>query len=59
MFYIGLYIRIAPPLAGAAVPDAGYVALVCIFLFAAFFQFGWDLSALFMLQKPQRPASVH
>jgi hypothetical protein len=41
MFYIGLYIRIAPPLAGAAVPDARYVALVCIFLFAAFFQFGW------------------
>jgi hypothetical protein len=42
MFYIRLYIRIAPPLAGAAVPDAGYVALVCIFfLFAALFQFGW------------------
>jgi hypothetical protein len=41
MFYIGLYVRISPPVAGAAVPPAGYVALVCIFVFAAFFQFGW------------------
>lgn len=41
MFYIGLYIRIAPPKEGDPVPPAGYVALVCIFLFAAFFQFGW------------------
>ncbi|KAB5549475.1 general substrate transporter [Coniochaeta sp. 2T2.1] len=41
MFYIGLYVRISPPIAGQAVPPAGYVALVCIFLFAAFFQFGW------------------
>ncbi|KAL2022106.1 hypothetical protein VTK56DRAFT_6150 [Thermocarpiscus australiensis] len=41
MFYIGLYVRIAPPEPGASVPPAGYVALVAIFLFAAFFQFGW------------------
>ncbi|KAM7215415.1 General substrate transporter [Rhypophila decipiens] len=41
MFYIGLYVRIAPPIEGEAVPPAGYFALVCIFLFAAFFQFGW------------------
>ena len=41
MFYIGLYVRISPPVKGASVPPAGYVALVCIFLFAAFFQFGW------------------
>ncbi|CAI7631489.1 unnamed protein product [Penicillium pancosmium] len=41
MLYIGLYIRIAPPVQGAPVIPAGYVALVCIFLFAAFFQFGW------------------
>ncbi|KAI1497017.1 general substrate transporter [Biscogniauxia marginata] len=41
MFYIGLYVRIAPPQQGEAVPPAGYVALVCIFVFAAFFQFGW------------------
>ncbi|KAL2150926.1 hypothetical protein VTH82DRAFT_6024 [Thermothelomyces myriococcoides] len=41
MFYIGLYVRIAPPKEGETVPPAGYVALVCIFLFAAFFQFGW------------------
>lgn len=41
MFYIGLYVRIAPPKEGQDVPPAGIVALVCIFLFAAFFQFGW------------------
>ncbi|TPX16237.1 uncharacterized protein E0L32_003886 [Thyridium curvatum] len=41
MFYIGLYVRIAPPKEGDPVPPAGYVALICIFLFAAFFQFGW------------------
>ncbi|KAK7936098.1 MFS quinate transporter [Apiospora marii] len=41
MFYIGIYVRISPPVDGAAVPPAGYFALVCIFVFAAFFQFGW------------------
>ncbi|KAJ5774556.1 General substrate transporter [Penicillium paradoxum] len=41
MLYIGLYVRIAPPVKDAPVIPAGYVALVCIFLFAAFFQFGW------------------
>ncbi|KAK3382062.1 general substrate transporter [Lasiosphaeria ovina] len=41
MFYIGLYIRISPPIKGQPVPPAGYFALVSIFLFAAFFQFGW------------------
>jgi hypothetical protein len=41
MFYIGIYVRISPPVEGQNVPPAGYVALVCIFLFAAFFQFGW------------------
>lgn len=35
MFFIGLYIRIKPPIAGQATPPVGYVALVCIFLFAA------------------------
>ncbi|OGM41810.1 sugar transporter [Aspergillus bombycis] len=41
MLYIGLYVRIAPPVEGQPVIPAGYVALVCIFLFAATFQFGW------------------
>ncbi|KAH8807371.1 general substrate transporter [Xylogone sp. PMI_703] len=41
MMYIGLYIRISPPIPGAAIPAAGYVALVCIYLFAFFFQMGW------------------
>ncbi|KAF2022005.1 general substrate transporter [Aaosphaeria arxii CBS 175.79] len=41
MMYIGLYVRISPPLPNQDVPPAGYFALVCIFLFAGFFQFGW------------------
>jgi hypothetical protein len=41
MFYIGLYVRIDPPATGHAAPSAGYMALVCVFLFAGFFQFGW------------------
>lgn len=41
MFYIGLYVRIDPPVTGAPVPPAGYVAIVMIFLFASFYQFGW------------------
>ncbi|EMR68154.1 hypothetical protein MGN70_005865 [Eutypa lata] len=41
MFSIGFYVRFSPPVEGQAVPPAGYYALVCIFIFAAFFQFGW------------------
>lgn len=41
MYYIAIYIRVEPPVAGEPVPPAGYVAVVCIYLFAVFFQFGW------------------
>jgi hypothetical protein len=41
MLYIAIYIRIDQPNEGDAVPPAGYFALVCVFLFAGFFQFGW------------------
>lgn len=41
MFYLGFYGRFDPPKAGAAIPAAGYVALVMVYLFAAAFQFGW------------------
>ncbi|KAI5791917.1 general substrate transporter [Geopyxis carbonaria] len=41
MYYIGFYVRFDPPVKGAVVPPAGYVAIVMIFLFASFFQFGW------------------
>jgi hypothetical protein len=41
MFIIGFYVRFFPPVKGADIPPFGYVALTCIFLFAAFFQFGW------------------
>lgn len=41
MYYIAIYVRIEPPVKGATIPPAGYVAVVCIYLFAVFFQFGW------------------
>ncbi|KAF2275848.1 general substrate transporter [Westerdykella ornata] len=41
MLYIGLYVRILPPNPNVPLPGAGYVALICIFLFAGFFQWGW------------------
>ena len=41
MFYLGFYVRFDPPVKGAAIPAAGYVALVMVYLFAAAFQFGW------------------
>jgi sugar porter (SP) family MFS transporter len=41
MFYIGLYVRIRPQVNGERLPAAGYVALVCIYLFAIIYQFGW------------------
>ncbi len=41
MFYVSLYNRFDPPVAGQPVPLAGHFAVVCVFLCAAFFQFGW------------------
>jgi sugar porter (SP) family MFS transporter len=41
MFYVGVYIRVTPPVNGHPVPAAGYVGLVCIYLFAGIYQFGW------------------
>ncbi|KAF3004290.1 hypothetical protein E8E13_008601 [Curvularia kusanoi] len=41
MLYIGLYMRFDPPQGKGNVPPAGYFAIVCVFLFAGFFQFGW------------------
>lgn len=41
MFYVGLYVRIDPPVSGQPVPPAGYAALVFIFVFAMFFELGW------------------
>jgi hypothetical protein len=41
MYYLGFYGRFDPPVKGAPIPAAGYVALVMVYLFAAAFQFGW------------------
>ena len=41
MFYIGFYVRFDPPSASKAVPPAGYVALVAVYIFAVCFQLGW------------------
>ena len=40
MFYLGFYVRFDPPNAKAAVPPAGYVALVMVYIFAICFQLG-------------------
>ncbi|KAG6038356.1 hypothetical protein E4U41_004270 [Claviceps citrina] len=41
LFIIGIYGRVQPPVEGKAVTAFGYVAITCIYLWAAFFQFGW------------------
>jgi sugar porter (SP) family MFS transporter len=41
MFIIGIYGRVQPPVAGQPVTAFGYVAITCIYLWAAAFQFGW------------------
>jgi hypothetical protein len=51
MFVIGFYVRFDPPVTGAAIPPVGYFALVCIFLFAAFFQFGWGPCCWYVIQR--------
>ncbi|KAK2608411.1 hypothetical protein QQS21_003097 [Conoideocrella luteorostrata] len=41
LFIIGIYGRVQPPVEGQPVSAFGYVAITCIYLWAAFFQFGW------------------
>ncbi|KAF4462005.1 quinate transport [Fusarium albosuccineum] len=41
MFIIGIYGRVEPPVKGQDISAFGYVAIVCIYLWAAVFQFGW------------------
>ncbi|PHH61728.1 hypothetical protein CDD81_8020 [Ophiocordyceps australis] len=41
LFIIGIYGRVQPPVQGQPVTAFGYVAIVCIYLWAASFQFGW------------------
>ena len=41
MFYIGIYVRVHPPVKGEPVSAAGYFALVCVYLFAIIYQLGW------------------
>jgi hypothetical protein len=51
MLYVGLYVRIKPPVKGAEIPGAGYMALVCIYLFAGFFQWGWGTSTVLHIHQ--------
>lgn len=46
MLYIGIFIRVVQPDPDSGEPPsaAGYVALICVFLFACMFQFGWGVS---------------
>ncbi|CAM1508072.1 Fc.00g049200.m01.CDS01 [Cosmosporella sp. VM-42] len=41
MYIIGIYGRVEPPVKGQPISAFGYVAITCIYLWAAFFQFGW------------------
>ncbi|KAG6080479.1 hypothetical protein E4U15_003290 [Claviceps sp. LM218 group G6] len=41
LFIIGIYGRVQPPVEHQPVTAFGYVAITCIYLWAAFFQFGW------------------
>lgn len=41
LFIIGIYGRMQPPVEGKPVTAFGYVAITCIYLWAALFQFGW------------------
>ncbi|KAJ6787111.1 hypothetical protein PWT90_09307 [Aphanocladium album] len=41
LFIIGIYGRVQPPIKGEPVTAFGYVAITCIYLWAASFQFGW------------------
>ncbi|TXC00775.1 hypothetical protein FocTR4_00007968 [Fusarium oxysporum f. sp. cubense] len=42
MFIVGIYGRIEPPIAGKPISPFGYVAIVCIYLWAAFYHsVGW------------------
>ncbi|RSL43969.1 hypothetical protein CEP53_011445 [Fusarium sp. AF-6] len=41
MYIIGIYGRVEPPVKGQDISAFGYVAIVCIYLWAAVFQFGW------------------
>ncbi|PFH55738.1 hypothetical protein XA68_17695 [Ophiocordyceps unilateralis] len=41
LYVIGIYGRAQPPVPGQPVTAFGYVAIACIYLWAAAFQFGW------------------
>jgi len=41
MYLIGIYGTVEPPVDGQPVSPFGYVAIACIYLWAALFQFGW------------------
>ncbi|OAA41715.1 General substrate transporter [Metarhizium rileyi] len=41
LFIIGIYGRVQPPVTGESASAFGYVAITCIYLWAAIFQFGW------------------
>lgn len=55
MLFIGIYVAVKPPVKGQPVPPVGYVALVCIFVFAAFFQFGWGPACWILISEIPRP----
>jgi hypothetical protein len=59
MFLIGIYVRVDLPVAGAVIPSFGYVTLVCIFFFAAFFSSDGPLLLDLHQRDPNCPSPQH
>ncbi|KAG6011712.1 hypothetical protein E4U43_008160 [Claviceps pusilla] len=51
LFIIGIYGRVQPPVEGNPVTAFGYVAIICIYLWAAFFQFGWGPACWILISE--------
>ncbi|KAG5937709.1 hypothetical protein E4U53_008151 [Claviceps sorghi] len=51
LFIIGIYGRVQPPVEGNSITAFGYVAIICIYLWAAFFQFGWGPACWILISE--------
>ncbi|KHN95692.1 General substrate transporter [Metarhizium album ARSEF 1941] len=51
LFIIGIYGRVQPPVTGESVSAFWYIAITCIYLWAAIFQFGWGPSCWILVSE--------
>lgn len=52
VLFIGIYVHVQPPVTGELVTAFGYVAMTCIYLWAAAFQFGWGPACWILSEIP-------